>query len=597
MRPFALALVLLTGCSAHNFVSSSVEQGPPPFLGPDGEVVAASADGGAPEPPVAPPPPSKEPPVFVRTQDANEWVTKTFKVQSAYARVLVVSPDGKAPEKISAGKLDLNGASGSEAAAELKVDRAFATLAEAAKEAKGGDLVAVLPGRYAGFRLGPRADAGDDKYIHFKALGAPGEVLIDAPAPEDKHWMIILSGAHHVIVQGFHLAGTAKPGDETPPGPNAGILIDGDFLRTSALCHHIAVVGNLSHNHAKWGMHSVDSHTVLVQDNVFAFSGREHGAYISDGSDNYVIRRNVFFGNNASGLQVNVDPLASLEKLARHAAIEHPPLQNNRDWALGLLKQATEKFGLNNFPDGRGFNYIIESNVMTDNGRVGGAALNLAGVRESLIQNNLLYGNHSSGIAQWDNGNPFDAAQVKPGPQGAAEVTGADVLPIFGCFNNVIRNNTILMGVKSRPALGIGNGSWGTKAYNNVVVNDDGPSVELYNTSIWRFDGRANVLDRVSYEGPASWMKTLAISLPDGTHSSTGVKRSSLAQAFVRPTDGPWVVLDGKWWKPAPNRPDYHPRAGAPMLAGRADARQLPRVDLEGKPRQKADIGAYVASP
>jgi hypothetical protein len=33
----------------------------------------------------------------------------------------------------------------------------------------------------------------------------------------------------------------------------------------------------------------------------------EHSAYVSDGSDNYVIRRNVFFGSNVSGLQCNLD--------------------------------------------------------------------------------------------------------------------------------------------------------------------------------------------------------------------------------------------------------------------------------------------------
>ena len=45
-----------------------------------------------------------------------------------------------------------------------------------------------------------------------------------------------------------------------------------------------------------------------MQDNLFANSGEEHSAYFSDGSDDYVIRRNVFAGSNASGLQINVVP-------------------------------------------------------------------------------------------------------------------------------------------------------------------------------------------------------------------------------------------------------------------------------------------------
>lgn len=592
----ALLAVTAPACgAAHDFVSPTGPVGPAPFLGPSGPSVPAPTETPDPAPPPAPVTPRAL--SFFRTQDSSEWVARAFEIQAKYTRVIVVSPDGKAPEKITTGKLDLNGPPGIEGAVELQVDLAVKTLAEAASEVRGGELVAVLPGRYAGFTLGDKPEAGDERFIHLKALGAPGEVIIDAPSKEDKNWMVNLSGAHHVILQGFNLAGSDAPGDEKPRGPSAGIFISGDFLRTSRLAHHIAIVGNYSHHHAKWGLHSVDSHTVLLQDNLFAFSAREHSAYISDGSDDYVIRRNVFFGSNASGLQINVDPLASLEKLGRHPAIEHPPMQPTRAWALGVLKVATEKFGPNAFPDGRGFNFIVESNVVNRNGRIGGAAINLAGVRESLIQNNLVYGNASSGIAEWDNDNPFDAAYVEPGPQSVGQVTGADVLPIFGCFNNVIRNNTVLMAVRSRPALSVGNGSWGTRAYNNILVNDEPPSVELRNTSIWRFDGHRNVLDRVHYEGPAAWLKALAISLPDGAHSAIGVKRSSLAASFVRAGEEPWVIPDPRWYKLNPSRPDFHPRASAALLAGRGETKQMPEHDIDGKPRSKADIGAYAAVP
>ena len=42
---------------------------------------------------------------------------------------------------------------------------------------------------------------------------------------------------------------------------------------------------------------------------------------------------------------------------------------------------------------------LIEDNVIYDNGFSGGAAINLDGVQQSRIQNNLLYGNHATGIA------------------------------------------------------------------------------------------------------------------------------------------------------------------------------------------------------
>jgi hypothetical protein len=594
MRPWALAVVLiLAACDAVPPPRALPDDPPPTVEGPPG-----TASPGAPATPVVPVP-QPAPLTFYKTQDSSDWIAHDFQIQSKYSRVIVVYSGDRAPGAVTARRLDLAVASGAGHEQELPVTIAVKTLQEAADQSRGGDLVAVLPGRYDGFRLGDKADAGDGRYIHFEALGSPGDVIIDGPCPADPSWMILLHGAHHVVVQGFDVAGAATntPGGANLQGPNAGILIDGDFVHTTKLAHHIAIVGNYSHHHRAWGIHSVDSHTVLVQGNLFAVSGREHAAYFSDGSDDYVIRRNVFFGSNACGLQVNLDPQASLEKVAERLGTEYPALQPTRRWALGLLELATARFGANAFPDGRGFNYIIEDNVINGNGRIGGAGINLAAVRESLIQNNLIYGNASAGIAEWDNGNVFDAAAVTPGPQTAAEVTGADVLPIFGCSDNVVRNNTVLSSVKGRAALLVGNGSWGTRAYDNVLVNDELPSVELLNTSLWRFEASHNVLGHVSYEGPAALMKSLATSLPDEAHSVTGVTRQALAGSFARAGDEPWVVLEGNWWKLNPGRPDFHPRAGSALLAGRGDSRYEPPTDLEGRKRSKPDIGAYAVAP
>jgi Right handed beta helix region len=588
------AALAMTACDEHQYVSPTVPQGAPVnYATPPG-----SADAPLPTPPAPPPqlPDKPEAITFFRTQDSNEWVARNMKVQASYARVIAVTKAEKGPATVTVGKLDLNAPPGPEATVDLPVTLTVHTLGEAAAQARGGDLVAVLPGHYAGFSVDDKPDAGDERYIHFKALGAPGEVVIDAPCSEDRNWMINLSGAHHVIVQGFNVAGANRPGTAEATGPNAGIFISGDFLRTSRLAHHVAILNNFVHEHRKWGIHSVDSHTVLVQDNLFATSAQEHAAYVSDGSDDYVIRRNVFFGSASSGLQVNVDPLASLEKTSKHPALKVPELQPTRAWALGVLKAATDRFGANNFPDGRGFNFIIESNVMNGNGARGGAAINLAGVRESLLQNNLVYGNLASGIAEWDNANPFDAASVDPGPRSPADVTGVDVFPLFGCYNNVIRNNTVLGATRGRPALAVGNGSFGTRAYNNVLINDDFPSIELVSTSIWRFEGAFNVLDRVNYEGYAAALKSLATVLPDGPDSVVGMNQRALSSSFVQASDEPWVVFEGTWWKLNPKRPDYHPRPLSPVLAGKGDPRNLPKVDLDGKRRVKADIGAYAAA-
>lgn len=67
--------------------------------------------------------------------------------------------------------------------------------------------------------------------------------------------------------------------------------------------------------------------------------------------------------------------------------------------------------------------------------------------------------------------------------------------------------------------------------------------------------------------------------------------------SFVRPGDAPWALLDARWWRLNPDRPDYHPRTSAALLAGRGESRNMPRHDIDGKPRARADIGAYAAVP
>jgi hypothetical protein len=64
---------------------------------------------------------------------------------------------------------------------------------------------------------------------------------------------------------------------------------------------------------------------------------------------------------------------------------------------------------------------VIEKNIVYENGKLGGAAINLASVRNSTIRNNLIYNNEAGGIAGWGDGN---------GPE-------------WGCKNNRILNNTI----------------------------------------------------------------------------------------------------------------------------------------------------------
>jgi hypothetical protein len=542
---------------------------------------------------VARTPPS---PVFYKTQNSDEWVRKTLHIQRRYTRVLLVdgAGDGDRIKNVRVAALELNkrNANGQKVAALYPINAVYKSLQEAADAARGGDLIAVMPGTYAGFVMGDKPDASDGHYIHFKAMGKRGECIINRASERDRDWMILLQAAHHVIVEGFNIAGATGPGMK-PVGPRAGIMLDGDFGRSGKQAHHIVIAGNFSHNHLKWGLHSTDTHTVLIQDNLFALSALEHSAYASDGSDNYVIRRNIFFGSRASGLQCNIDSVSSFHELLKNPALrDYRKEEPTRAWALGLIKLATEKFGANNFPDGRGLNFIIEDNVINENGKAGGGSLNLAGLQESVIQNNLIYGNFNHGIAQWDDANPYDESYVEPGPQSSADVKDPEDLPLWGCHSNIIRNNTVLMNNKGRAAMQSRNGSWGTSMHNNIFINDQPFSIEIFNTSIFRLDARFNVINTSSFTGMPEALKVLAIALPEGPSMQSGITREKIAGEFVHYGEGPWVIIEGNWWRLNPNRPDFRPRADSKLLAHRGDASELPPRDLLGSLRHGPSIGA-----
>jgi len=497
-----------------------------------------------------------------------------------------VDPSGHPPRTIRVAALDLNAANANDRmpAHKYSVAAVFQTLQEAADASRGGDLIAVMPGTYAGFVLQDKPSAADFHYIHFKAMGNPGDVVIDRASP-NPDWMILLRATHHVIIQGFNLAGHNTPAID-PASPRAGIMLDGDFGSTGKQTHHIVLVGNFSHNHRKWGFHSRDTHTVLMEDNVFALSAMEHSAYVSDGSDNYVIRRNIFFGSHAGGLQCNLDTVSSFHDLIRNPELrEYPKEQPTREWAVGLVALAAQKFGENNFPDGKGINFIIEDNVINENGKAGGGSLNLAGLQDSLIQNNLIYGNYNHGIAQWGDANPYDHASIDVLNSSTTPPKDDHDLPLWGCRRNLIRNNTVLMNNRNRAAMQCVDGSWGTRLYNNIFINDASFSIELDKSSAYRHQESHNVANTVSLP------KFEDVAIDDST-ATLNVTQAKAAAGFVHASDEPWIIIEGKWWRLNPNRPDFRPVADSPMFCGHSYGEQMPKEDLSGTKRTTSSVGA-----
>lgn len=519
---------------------------------------------------------------FFKTEDSDEWVAHNFHLQAKYKRVLLVGePKAKtievAPPSLSSAAIR----------AVHQVDAHFATIQSAIDASQPGDLIAVQPGRYAGFVIEDMAGAGDGAYTFVRALGPAGAVTIDAASADDS-WMVYLRAAHHVVIEGFRVEGSGER-----RGPRGGIMLDGDFGHTGKLVRNVAIVGVFSSKHKTWGMHSTDTATVLVQDSAFRASVLEHGLYVSDGSDDWVIRRNVFFDNYACGLQINLDPLASLEETMRHVGMTgHPPFAETRAWALSTLARADRVYGPNNYPDGRGINFIVENNVSFHNGKKGGAAYNFALISDSLIQNNLAYDNVAGGLVLWDNENPFDTEQRDHQPSKPSDWT-EDTKPIFGSRGNLVRFNTFFDEDSPRAAIQCRNGSFGNRFAGNIAIHGRGPGLWFTPDSVPGLESRGDVMGALEMDPPPREMLSLAALMPE-RGSRVGVSRDEVVKGFSAPSREPWVILLGDWWALNPDRPDFHPKKSAGWTVDPSIA--LPKRDLDGRSRVGEDAapGAFI---
>ncbi len=256
----------------------------------------------------------------------------------------------------------------------------------AANSVGPGDYVIVKPGNYWGMNM--TTDGKPDARITFHAM--PG-VVIDEPNPENHQDGINLEGADYVTIEGFSVANMPRAGLRS-------VNNDGAIFRD-----------NTSDHNKMWGILTGWAENIIVENNVVSRSQVEHGIYISNSADGAIIRNNIVWGNHDSGIQFNAD--------------RYLP------------------------GDGVHSNNLVEGNVIYDNGSGGGAALNFDGFQDSIVRNNLLYNNHSTGIVLYV-GYAADSST-----------------------NNLIENNTVVMAADARWALLMTDGSSGNTIVNNILLN------------------------------------------------------------------------------------------------------------------------------
>ena len=276
--------------------------------------------------------------------------------------------------------------SGSNSNNGLTPQTAFETLQYASDMVSAGDSVLVLEGNYVGFDI--RTDGNQNSPIVFKAIES--NVVIDqrnSVTPDG----INIENTSWIVIDGF----------EVKDQPRSGIR--------AAVSDFIKIKNNNCHNNFRWGIFTGFTDDITIENNSCSFSEDEHGIYVSNSSDRPIIRNNHSFNNNGCGIHMNGD------------------ISMGGD---GIISDA-----------------IVEGNILHDNGFGGGSAINMDGVQDSEIFNNLIYNNHATGIAMY-------------------QIDGGDASK-----NNKVYNNTVIQPSDGRWNIIAVDGSTGNTLYNNILIN------------------------------------------------------------------------------------------------------------------------------
>jgi len=268
----------------------------------------------------------------------------------------------------------------------LTPQTAFETLQYAADMISTGDSVLVLEGNYVGFDIG--TNGIQNSPIVFKAI--ENNVVIDqrnSVTPDG----INIENTSWIVIDGF----------EVKDQPRAGIR--------AAVSDFITIKNNYCHNNYRWGIFTGFTDDLTIEKNTCSYSEDEHGIYVSNSSDRPIIRNNHSFNNNGCGIHMNGD------------------ISMGGD---GIISNAE-----------------VEGNILHDNGLGGGSAINMDGVQDSKIYNNLIYNNHATGIAMY-------------------QIDGGDASK-----NNKVYNNTIIQPSDGRWNIIAVDGSTGNTLYNNILIN------------------------------------------------------------------------------------------------------------------------------
>jgi parallel beta-helix repeat protein len=374
------------------------------------------------------------------------------------------------------------------------------TLQHAANVVGPGDRVTARPGNYAGFYLDTSGTAASP--IEFFA--EPG-VLVNQPNPVRTDQGINLENASWITIDGFEVSGMNRAGVRT-------VGVDGSTFATNVTIRNVK-----SHDNGYWGILTGFVNNLLIENNITYGSVNEHGIYVSNSGDNPTIRNNESYNNRANGIHMNGDA------------------EQGGD---GIITGA-----------------LVAGNKIYNNGVGGGSGINMDGVQNSRIENNLIYNNHASGISLY-------------------RIDGGG-----GASGNTVINNTIIQASDARWAINIRDGSTGNTARNNILLNNH-PSrgaISISADSLSGFTSDYNAVISRFTTNDGNSVQTLA-----QWQASTGQDSHS----FVATASALFANVAAN---------DYHLKTGSPAINTGTNS-SAPPADFAGLPRPAGaayDIGAY----
>lgn len=396
-----------------------------------------------------------------------------------------------------------------------------------------GDVLLVEDGTYGPFTVdGSKGEPG--RPITIFALGKQAVVRPDPRCHGQRACRdnIVIRRAHHVVIDGLSSFGAPRASVAVFYGANITIR-NGTFF-----------------DNGRWGIFSSFADDLLIEHDEVRRTRREHGIYLSNSGDRPVVRANVLRDNDGSGIQINAD------------AREKPEVdKSGKSFYDGVA-------------DGIVSGASIERNLLVRNGagaiankgRRRGAAINLDGVQDSIVQGNVLHDNAATGIAAFGDADGI----VDKGDDGDGR---------FGPSGLSILHNTIVMPEGSRSALQLRQSAGKNVVRNNILFHADRrrAGLELVteaDASLVTSDG--NVLDRVIVAEKARPL--------DVWKKERGKDARSFSVPFAR------LFADAA-------KGDYRLQTRSPAARAAADDTADARPDFLGKPRRpdKHSIGACEA--